>query len=159
MVPGVVRAFDPDVLVTQHGTDSHREDPLADLNLSFDGQRTSYQAPCRLAETVTGGRWLALGGGGYCPVRVAPTAWAHLLAIVSGRDIDPATPLSAEWLKRAAAAAPETPLPADMSDGTPHPVPFRPWDGVAEAPIDRAIMDTRSMVCPLHGQDPRDPRD
>ena len=30
--------------VTHHGTDTHREDPLADLNLSIDGQRTSYQA-------------------------------------------------------------------------------------------------------------------
>ena len=98
VVPGVVRAFGPDVLVTQHGTDSHREDPLADLNLSIDGQRTSYQALRDLAETVTGGRWLALGGGGYCPVRVAPRAWTHLLAIVSGRDIDPATPLPADWL-------------------------------------------------------------
>ncbi|HZM65831.1 MAG TPA: hypothetical protein VFC16_05975 [Nakamurella sp.] len=44
VVSGVVRAFGPDVLVTQHGTDSHREDPLADLNLSIDGQRTSYEA-------------------------------------------------------------------------------------------------------------------
>src|SRR5664279_2796805 len=32
VVPGVVRAFKPEILVTQHGTDSHREDPLADLN-------------------------------------------------------------------------------------------------------------------------------
>ena len=159
VVPGVVRAFGPDVLVTQHGTDSHREDPLADLNLSIDGQRTSYQALRDLADTVTGGRWLALGGGGYCPVRVAPRAWTHLLAIVSGRDIDPATPLPADWLRRAAAAAPDTPLPADMSDGTPHPVPFRPWDGAVELPVDRAIMDTRSVVYPLHGLDPHDPRD
>jgi len=56
VAPGVLRAFGPDVLVTQHGTDSHLEDPLADLNLSIDGQRTSYQALRDLAETVTGGR-------------------------------------------------------------------------------------------------------
>jgi acetoin utilization protein AcuC len=60
VVPGVVRAFRPDVLVTQHGTDTHREDPLSDLNLSIDGQHTSYEALRRLAD----GRWLALGGGG-----------------------------------------------------------------------------------------------
>src|SRR5664279_6200962 len=52
VVPGVVRAFRPDVLVTQHGADSHREDPLADLNLSIDGQRTSYVALRELAESV-----------------------------------------------------------------------------------------------------------
>jgi acetoin utilization protein AcuC len=70
VVPGVLRAFRPEVLVTQHGTDSHREDPLCDLNLTVDGQRASYLALRELAETVTDGRWLALGGGGYSPVRV-----------------------------------------------------------------------------------------
>ena len=34
VVPGVVAAFRPEVLVTQHGADTHREDPLADLNLT-----------------------------------------------------------------------------------------------------------------------------
>jgi hypothetical protein len=59
-------------------------------------------------------------------------------------------------LQRAAAASPDTPLPVDMSDGTPHPVAFRPWDSVVEMPIDRSIMDTRSVVYPLYGLDPRD---
>jgi acetoin utilization protein AcuC len=80
------------------------------------------------------------------------------LAVVSGRDIDPAIPLSAEWLKRAADAASGTPLPTDMSDGTTHPVPFRPWDGGASScPLTGAIMDTLSVVYPLHGLDPQDP--
>jgi len=159
VVPGVVRAFGPEVLVTQHGTDSHREDPLADLNLTVDGHRTSYAALRELAETVTGGRWLALGGGGYAPVRVAPRSWTHLLAIVAGRDIDPATPLPEGWLALAAAARPGIPLPGDMSDGAPHPVTFQPWDGSVELPVDRAIRDTRNRVYPLHGLDPYDPRD
>ena len=94
------------MLVTQHGADTHREDPLADLNLTVDGQRTSYLALRDLAETVTGGRWLALGGGGYSPVRVVPRAWTHLLAIVAGRDLDPATPLPADWIATAAQARP-----------------------------------------------------
>ncbi len=159
VVPGVVRAFRPDVLVTQDGTDSHREDPLADLNLSIDGQRTSYLALRELAETVTGGRWLALGGGGYSPVRVVPRAWTHLLAIVSGHDIDPATPLPDDWLAQAAAASPETPLPSDLSDGTHDPVTFQRWDGSVDQPVDRAIQDTRNAVYSLHGLDPDDPRD
>jgi len=159
VVPAVVRAFGPEVLVTQHGADTHREDPLADLNLTVDGQRTSYLALRELAETVTGGRWLALGGGGYSPVRVVPRAWTHLLAIVSGNDIDPATPIPAAWLTQAAAARPETPLPIDMSDGTPHQVPFAPWDGEVEMAVDGAIQETRTTIYPLHGLDPHDPRD
>jgi acetoin utilization protein AcuC len=159
VVPGVVRAFRPDVLVTQHGADSHREDPLADLDLSIDGQRTSYEALRELAESVTDGRWLALGGGGYSPARVVPRSWTHLLAIVSGHDIDPATALPADWLSLAAAARPETAMPVDMSDGTPHPVTFPRWDGTVDLAVDRAIRDTRTTIYPLHGLDAYDPRD
>jgi acetoin utilization protein AcuC len=159
VVPGVVRAFRPEILITQHGTDSHREDPLADLNLTVDGQRASYLALRELAETVTGGRWLALGGGGYSLVRVVPRSWTHLLAIVSGHDIDPATPLPEDWLARAAAARPGIPLPIDMSDGVPNPVTFQPWDGTVEVAVDRAIRDTRSVAYPPHGLDAHDPRD
>jgi len=159
VVPGLVQAFQPEVLVTQHGADSHREDPLADLNLSVDGQRASYLALRTIAESVTGGRWLALGGGGYSPVRVVPRAWTHLLAIVAGGEIDPATPLPDDWLALAAAARPEVPLPIDMSDGIWQPVTFAPWDGTVELPVDRAIQDTRSAVYPLHGLDAHDPRD
>ena len=159
VVPGVLRAFRPDVLVTQHGTDAHREDPLADLDLSIDGQRTSYQTLRGLADSITGGRWLALGGGGYEPVRVVPRAWTHLLAIVSGHDIDPATALPAGWLSLAAAARPETAMPVDMSDGTPHPVTFPRWDGTVDLAVDRAIRDTRTTIYPLHGLDAYDPRD
>ncbi len=159
VVPGVVRAFRPEVLVTQNGADSHREDPLADLNLTVDGQRASYLALRELAGRVTGGRWLALGGGGYSLVRVVPRSWTHLLAIVSGQDLDPSTPLPQEWLAAAAAARPGIPLPVDMSDGVPNPVFFQPWDGSAELAVDRAIRDTRSIVYPLHGLDAHDPRD
>ena len=159
VVPSLVRAFRPDVLVTQHGADSHREDPLADLNLSVDGQRASYLALRELAESVTDGRWLAVGGGGYSPVRVVPRAWTHLLAIVAGGEIDPATPLPDDWLALAAAARPEVPLPIDMSDGIWQPVTFERWDGTVELPVDRAIQDTRSAVFPLHGLDAHDPRD
>jgi len=159
VVPGVVRAFRPEVLVTQHGTDSHREDPLTDLNLTVDGHRSSYVALRELAETVTGGRWLALGGGGYSPVRVAPRSWSHLMAIVADRDIDPATQLPEEWLALASAARPDIPLPDDMSEGTTQSVPFPHWDGIVDLPVDRAIQDTRMAVYPLHGLDPYDPRD
>ena len=68
VVPSVVTAFRPQVLVTQHGADSHRDDPLADLNLTVDGQLAAYRALRDLAESAADGRWLALGGGGYALV-------------------------------------------------------------------------------------------
>ena len=72
------------MLVTQQGCDSHRDDPLAHLALSVDGQRASYLALHDLAHEVAGGRWVAFGGGGYAVVDVVPRAWTHLLAVVSG---------------------------------------------------------------------------
>jgi hypothetical protein len=89
--------------------------------------------------------------------RVVLRAWRTRLAIVSGHDIDPATRLPTGWLARAATASPETALPDDMSNGTPHPVTFRPWDGTVEQPVDRAIQDTRTAVYPSHGLDPFGP--
>src|SRR5579859_7877996 len=37
VVPPLLRAFQPQVLVSQHGCDTHRRDPLAHLELSIDG--------------------------------------------------------------------------------------------------------------------------
>ena len=72
------------MLVTQHGCDSHADDPLAHLMLTVDGQRAAYLALHDLAHEVAGGRWVATGGGGYALVEVVPRAWTHLLAIVAG---------------------------------------------------------------------------
>ena len=65
VVPPVLREWKPEVLVTQHGCDSHVEDPLAHLMLTVDGQRASYLALHDLAHEVAGGKWVATGGGGY----------------------------------------------------------------------------------------------
>ena len=97
VVPDLVREFAPDVLVTQHGCDSHAEDPLAHLMLSVDGQRAAYVALHELAHEVAGGRWVATGGGGYALVDVVPRAWSHLLGVVSGAPLDPSTPTPEAW--------------------------------------------------------------
>ncbi len=40
VVPEVLADFRPQVLVTQHGADTHFEDPLAHLAVSLDAQRS-----------------------------------------------------------------------------------------------------------------------
>ena len=72
VVPALVREFAPEVLVTQHGCDSHAEDPLAHLMLTVDGQRAAYLALHDLAHEVADGRWVVTGGGGYALVEVVP---------------------------------------------------------------------------------------
>ncbi len=100
VVPPLVREFKPDILVTQHGCDSHMDDPLTNLMLSVDGQRASYLALRELAEEVCGGKWVATGGGGYAVMDVVPRAWAHLLAIVAGSPLDPQSATPDQWRAR-----------------------------------------------------------
>ncbi|MGH3899514.1 MAG: acetoin utilization protein AcuC [Pseudonocardiaceae bacterium] len=156
VVPALLRAFGPEVLVTQHGADTHAEDPLADLALSVDGQRTAHRALADLADTTAGGRWLALGGGGYSLFRVVPRSWTHLLATLLGRKVDPNTPVPDAWVDHAVTVARGVQLPNSMTDGVkPH---WTPWDGTADTGVDQAIADTRRAVFPLHDLDPADPR-
>ena len=79
-------------------SDTHAEDPLANLRLSVDGHRTIYRELRELAERTAGGKWLALGGGGYGLFRVVPRSWTHLLATVLDRDVDPRRPVPAGWV-------------------------------------------------------------
>ncbi len=157
VVPSMLRSFAPEVLVTQAGCDAHREDPLANLALTVDGQRASYAELHRLAHELCGGRWVALGGGGYGLVRCVPRAWTHLLAEVTGEPIDPATDIPAEWAAGVRRRGLDTAPPTRMTDGVDPS--WSPWQPDAADPLDRAIGATRRAVFPLHGLDPDDPRD
>jgi acetoin utilization protein AcuC len=72
VIPAVVRAFEPDVIVSQHGCDAHAHDPLTDLAVSVDAQRTAARWVHDLAHEVASGRWVALGGGGLARVGGRP---------------------------------------------------------------------------------------
>ncbi|MEU0518846.1 acetoin utilization protein AcuC [Streptosporangium sp. NPDC006007] len=153
VVPPLLREFAPEILLTQHGCDSHALDPLAHLMLSLDGQRAAYAALHKLAHETAGGRWIATGGGGYEIVRVVPRAWTHLIAEVSGHPLDPATTTPPEWRRIVAERTGET-APLTLTDGRkPEFQDFSSGYDPAD-PIDRAIMATRKAVFPLHGLDP-----
>jgi acetoin utilization protein AcuC len=97
VVPSVVRAFAPQVLFSQCGADTYIVDPLAHLGLTVDGQRASYLALAALADEVCDGRWIATGGGGYALVEAVPRAWTHLMAVLTGAPLDPATAIPSAW--------------------------------------------------------------
>lgn len=153
VVPELLEAFAPDVIVSQNGVDSHAEDPLAHMALSVDGQRMGFAAVHAWAHAFVGGRLVATGGGGYEWVDVVPRAWTHLVAEVLGAPIDPHTDVPEEYRLFVQEAMGRT-GPARMTDGlTPWPRSLQQgWD--PSDPVDAAILATRQAVFGFHGLDP-----
>lgn len=153
VVPPLLEGFQPQVLLTQHGCDSHALDPLAHLMLTVDGQRTAYARLHQLAHETAGGSWIAVGGGGYELARVVPRAWTHLLAEAAGSPISPETPTPEEWRSYATRRTRDE-APTGMTDGyDPAAAEAAGYD--PDDPVDRAVGATRQAAFPLHGLDPK----
>jgi acetoin utilization protein AcuC len=150
VVPPLLRAFRPEVLVSQHGCDSHRLDPLAHLGLSVDAQRRTAVMIHDLAHETAGGRWLLTGGGGYELVQVVPRTWTHLLAVAAGQPVDPGRAIPEAWRALAAARTGED-APSVMTDG--QPADFIPVASGLDPgdPIDSSIMNTCRATFAWHG--------
>jgi acetoin utilization protein AcuC len=153
VVPALLRAFSPEVIVSQHGCDSHFLDPLAHLAVSVDAQRAVQAMVHELAHGVAQGRWVALGGGGYEIVDVVPRSWSHLVAIAAHTPVDPQTEVPQAWRDHVQRLL-GRPGPTHMGDG--RDTWFRSWEVGYDPddPVDRAVMRTRKAVFPLHGLDP-----
>ncbi len=157
VVPQLVGAFDPEVIVSQHGCDSHRLDPLTHLNISVDAQREAATAIGNLAARHCGNRWISTGGGGYNVVTVVPRSWSHLIAIAAGRPVPLRTPVPEDWrryVRDKYGAKYGVEPPALMGDDVD--LWWRSWE-VGFDPndeVDRTVMATRKEVFPLYGLDP-----
>ncbi|WP_325123541.1 arginase family protein [Streptomyces calvus] len=151
VVPELIADFRPQVLVTQHGADTHFEDPLAHLAVSLDAQRAVQVACHELAHAHADGRWVALGGGGYAVVEVVPRSWTHLVGIAAERPVEPTTMIPEGWRQEVYART-RQPAPRRMTDGR-WPVSWAAWDeGYDPADrLDQAILATRRAVFPQRG--------
>jgi acetoin utilization protein AcuC len=94
IVPPLIRAFQPDVVVTQLGVDTFYNDPLTNLHLSIFGFEKVVRRIKDLAP-----RWVALGGGGYDVSNVA-RAWTLAWAVMNGIELSDKLPES--YLEKAA---------------------------------------------------------
>jgi acetoin utilization protein AcuC len=99
VVPQLVGAFEPDMLVTQLGSDTHHTDPLAHLRLTTAAYRECARELHALAHDAAGGRWIATGGGGYQWARVVPRAWTVYFAEMAEAEIPDRLP--DPWVRRA----------------------------------------------------------
>lgn len=142
IVPPLVEAFRPDVLVSQLGCDSHHRDPLANLHLTTAAYRTAAAVLHDLAHRLCHGRWVATGGGGYQWASVVPRAWTTYFAEMAGADLPDELP--AAWVERAMAEAGHD-VPRRLSE----PPLASSWED-AEA-VGATIAEVRRLVFPFHG--------
>jgi acetoin utilization protein AcuC len=146
VVEPLIRAFKPDVLVTQLGCDTHVTDPLAHLALTVDDMATIYQRLHRLAHEVSEGRWVAMGGGGYQLVQVVPRAWTLAFAEMTERHVPLDTPMG--WQEVVVNRTGVTP-PRSFTDD-PVRVSEAMWEQAKRAAND-TIAAARELILPRHG--------
>lgn len=153
VVPQLIEQFRPEVIVSQHGCDSHFRDPLTHLRVSVDAQREVMLDVARQALRWCEGRWIATGGGGYDCYDAVPRSWTHLVAVATGDPLALSRPVPATWrdhVREAYGADPHESMGDDVD------LWWRSWE-VGFDPddaIDRVIMATRREVFPLWGLDP-----
>jgi acetoin utilization protein AcuC len=138
VVPPLLRAFEPDVVVLQLGIDSHRTDPLTHLAWTVQGFAKIVSRLLALSPRV-----VALGGGGYDLPNVA-RAWTAAWAAMNGVELPAEIPrpchkdLSAHGLKGMRLWDAPLELPPDT----------RQW---AEEYAMRQVQAIRRHIFPLHG--------
>ncbi len=65
MLAPAVERFRPELLVLSTGFDAHRDDPLADIQLTDEGFRSLSRFLVELANRFCGGKIISLLEGGY----------------------------------------------------------------------------------------------
>ncbi|MFI5255224.1 MAG: acetoin utilization protein AcuC, partial [Candidatus Limnocylindrales bacterium] len=117
VLPDLVEAFAPTLLVSQHGCDSHLLDPLAHLRLTTHAYAAAAALLDGIAHDRCAGRWLATGGGGYDVYRVVPRAWAIVWLTQAHHALPESLPVA--WRERWADVAArwhQAPLPETLLD-------------------------------------------
>jgi acetoin utilization protein AcuC len=138
VVPPLLRAFRPDVVVAQLGIDSHRTDPLTHLALDVQGFARVVARIVGLAP-----RLVALGGGGYDIGNVA-RAWTAAWAVMNDVELPATIPEAfvdyARWFRV---------MPASLWD--PPAVIDEDRRCMAQEYVARQVEAIQHRIFPLHG--------
>ncbi len=145
LIPEVMEAYRPDVVILQSGCDGHALDPLTHLRASTTLFEETTRIVCEAADRVCGGRVVATGGGGYAIWQVVPRAWTLVWGALSGQEVPNAIPR--EWLDRWQGEAPVL-LPSYVRDAAEDHLPV-PRRAEIEATNRRTLDSLRRQALPL----------
>ena len=82
----VIETFRPDLILVSAGFDAHRDDPIADLDLTVRSFVHMTQRICEMADRHCGGRIVSVLEGGYNGASLAASAVAHLMTLQGRRE-------------------------------------------------------------------------
>ena len=94
IVPPVVEAYKPEVILMQNGVDTHFQDELGNLILTTRAFDHISARVHELAHKHVKGRLVAVGGGGYSYLSV-PRCWTVILANLTGTKV--ANEIPEDW--------------------------------------------------------------
>ena len=157
LLPELAAAFGPDIVVSQHGADSHAWDPLAHLRVTTTAMGEAARLVDAIAHRHAGGRWLATGGGGYDAYRVVPRSWSLIWLAGAHRDVPSTTP--ADWRERWAAEGArygQSPPPETFIDLPNAGIPIDASQAAAEARSRETTGLVRELMVPRLLREGRD---
>ena len=134
IVPPLLAAFRPDIVVTQLGADGYHDDPLAHLRLTTHAYETVIG---RLRDLAP--RWVAVGGGGY-DIDATARVWALAFGVMPGWSY-PMNCRQATWRHTAGAKLRDPPDVAQSADTEPAVREF----------AETSVRTIRRLVFPIHG--------
>lgn len=138
VAPPLIKAFRPDIIVTQLGVDSFVDDPLTHLQFTLGGFLAAVQ------EMKSWGLpWVALGGGGYKVSNVA-RAWAGAWGVMNGMTL-PESPPEVFW-ERIGHYGSEFQKAGDPYNGPSAKI----QDQVIEE-TKRSVARLKQLIFPYHG--------
>lgn len=149
VVPPLLRAFKPEIIVSQFGVDTHYDDPLAHLSLTMEVYGEIASTLHSLAHEISGGRYLVLGGGGYKPESVA-RAWTIMFSKISESTIPDELPK--KWVKFCRENMKREP-PNTFSDTHERFLNNSERETITEA-VEHIIKEIKTRIFPTHGINP-----
>ena len=135
IVPPLLEAFQPDVLVTQLGIDTHFRDPITHLALTVQGFSRAVSSFAGKAP-----KWLALGGGGY-DLQAVARAWASAYGVMLGSPLPDTIPQAYAYEWRVATLSD----PAEVAEAVD------PYQKDARRFAEASVDTVRKLIFPAHG--------
>lgn len=147
IIPPLVKAFKPDVILTQCGVDTHYTDPLPHLLLTVQTYQALAERIHNLSHDFANNKWVALGGGGYSPSVVA-RSWCTIFGIMAELNLPNEIPES--WITLTKKLTDQSPVATRLDIEDPV-VKVSPEDKKRiETYADNLIQTLKATIFPYH---------